>query len=67
MIILVTLPLAMIGVTGGLILTGQSFSITAFMGIIILVGIVVNNAIVFIDYVNGYGEVKVLIQLHNYN
>ncbi|WP_045691163.1 efflux RND transporter permease subunit [Desulfosporosinus sp. BICA1-9] len=52
LIILVTLPLAMIGVTGGLILTGKSFSITAFMGIIILVGIVVNNAIVFIDYVN---------------
>ncbi len=51
-IILVTLPLAMIGVTGGLLLTGQTFGITAFMGIIILVGIVVNNAIVFIDYAN---------------
>lgn len=52
LIILVTLPLAIIGVTGGLLLTGQAFGITAFMGIIILVGIVVNNAIVFIDYTN---------------
>ncbi|HBV88395.1 MAG TPA: hypothetical protein DEF42_17530 [Desulfosporosinus sp.] len=52
LIILVTLPLAMIGVTGALLLTGQTFGITAFMGIIILVGIVVNNAIVFIDYAN---------------
>lgn len=52
LIILVTLPLAMIGVTGGLFLTGQTFGITAFMGIIILVGIVVNNAILFIDYTN---------------
>lgn len=52
LIILVTLPLAMIGVTAGLLVTGQTFGITAFMGIIILVGIVVNNAIVFIDYAN---------------
>ena len=52
LIILITLPLAMIGITGALLLTGQTFGITAFMGIIILVGIVVNNAIVFIDYTN---------------
>jgi HAE1 family hydrophobic/amphiphilic exporter-1 len=51
-IIMFTLPLAIIGVILGLFLTGYAFGVTAFIGIIILVGIVVNNAIVFIDYTN---------------
>ncbi|WP_161568186.1 efflux RND transporter permease subunit [Anaerobacillus alkaliphilus] len=51
-IIMFTLPLAVIGVILGLFVTGSSFGITAFLGIIILVGIVLNNAIVFIDYTN---------------
>lgn len=51
-IIMFTLPLAITGVILGLLLTGYAFGITAFIGIIILVGIVVNNAIVFIDYTN---------------
>lgn len=50
LIILFTLPLALIGVTGGLLVSGDSFGITAFIGVIILAGIVVNNAIVFVDY-----------------
>lgn len=50
LIILFTLPLALIGVTGGLLASGDSFGITAFIGVIILAGIVVNNAIVFVDY-----------------
>lgn len=52
LIILVTLPLSLIGVAGGLFAAGHAFGITAFIGIIILAGIVVNNAIVFIDYTN---------------
>lgn len=48
-IVLVTVPLAAIGVVPGLILAGQAFSFTALLGVVALVGIVVNNAIVLID------------------
>ncbi|MDT8439045.1 MAG: efflux RND transporter permease subunit [Wenzhouxiangellaceae bacterium] len=48
-IVLVTVPLATIGVVPGLLLTGQTFSFTAILGVVALVGIVVNNAIVLID------------------
>lgn len=51
-IIMFSLPLAIIGVILGLFFTGYAFGITAFIGIIVLVGIVVNNAIVLIDYTN---------------
>ena len=50
-IVLVTVPLAVVGVTPGLLLTGQPFSFTAILGVVALVGIVVNNAIVLIDLV----------------
>lgn len=52
LVIMITLPLAIIGVTLGLIFGGVSFSVVAFIGAIMLAGIVVNNAIVLIDYVN---------------
>ncbi|MEX2497420.1 MAG: efflux RND transporter permease subunit [Wenzhouxiangellaceae bacterium] len=48
-IILATVPLAAIGVVPGLLLAGQAFSFTAILGVVALVGIVVNNAIVLID------------------
>ncbi len=48
-IVLATVPLAAIGVVPGLLLTGQAFSFTALLGVVALVGIVVNNAIVLID------------------
>ncbi|MDX1627024.1 MAG: efflux RND transporter permease subunit, partial [Wenzhouxiangellaceae bacterium] len=48
-IVLVTVPLAVIGVIPGLMLAGQPFGFTAMLGIVALVGIVVNNAIVLID------------------
>ncbi len=51
-IIMVTLPLAVIGVMAGLVFTGTTFSVVGFVGAIMLAGIVVNNAIVFVDYVN---------------
>lgn len=51
-VILFTIPLAAVGVTVTLWLTGTSLSITAFIGMILLAGIVVNNAIVLIDQVN---------------
>lgn len=50
--ILTTVPMALIGVIWGLIITGNDFGFYAFMGIVALVGIAVNDAIVLIDYMN---------------
>jgi HAE1 family hydrophobic/amphiphilic exporter-1 len=50
--IMFTVPFAAIGVVFGLLLTGRSFNVPAFMGVIMLAGIVVNNAIVLVDYIN---------------
>jgi len=47
-----SVPFILIGVAGILTLTGTNLSIIAFLGIITLVGIVVNNAIVLIEYTN---------------
>ncbi len=51
-IILFSFPLSIIGVIIGLKLLGQPFSITAFIGVVSLAGIVVNDAIVLIDRIN---------------
>ena len=50
--ILLTVPMALIGVFLGLIATGNEFGFYAFMGLVSLVGIAVNDAIVLIDYMN---------------
>lgn len=49
-VIMFSVPTALIGVILGLLLTGNSLSVPAFIGIIMLVGIVVANAIVLVDY-----------------
>jgi HAE1 family hydrophobic/amphiphilic exporter-1 len=49
---MVTVPLAFIGVVPTLLITGTSLNIQSFMGLIMLIGIVVNNAIVLVDYIN---------------
>ncbi len=51
-VILFTIPLALVGVVLGLGVTGYPISVIALIGCILLAGIVVNNAIVFIDAVN---------------
>ncbi|MEX0609303.1 MAG: efflux RND transporter permease subunit [Balneolaceae bacterium] len=51
-IILFTIPLALVGAILALYLTGTTISIVVFIGLILLAGIVVNNAIVLIDLVN---------------
>jgi HAE1 family hydrophobic/amphiphilic exporter-1 len=51
-IIMFSIPFAFTGVALFLYLTGTTLSIMSFIGLIILVGIVVNNAIVLIDYIN---------------
>ena len=55
-IIIFTIPLSFIGVTWALFLSGTALSVVAMIGIIILVGIVVNNAIVMIDYIEQLRE-----------
>lgn len=52
LIIVISLPFTMIGVALGFIITGRVFDILAMIGVIMLIGIVVNNAIVLIDFVN---------------
>jgi len=52
LLILGTVPLAMIGVFGALFITGQTMNMVSMMAIIMLVGIVVNNAILLLDYTN---------------
>ena len=51
-IIMVTIPLAIIGVSWGLVITHTSVSAYVLMGLGVLGGIVVNNAIVLIDCIN---------------
>jgi len=52
-IIIGTIPLSSIGSIIGLYLFGQPLSFTSFLGIVSLFGIVVNNAIVLVDYINS--------------
>jgi len=51
-IIMFTLPLSMIGVAAVLGLTGTPISVVVLLGIILLGGIVVNNGIILIDFIN---------------
>jgi len=52
LIVMVAVPLAIVGVVPTLLLTGTSLNVQSLMGIVMLVGIVVNNAIVLVDYIN---------------
>ena len=51
-IILCTLPLAMIGVVLGHVVTGTPLSVVSMVGILMLIGIIVNNAIILIEFIN---------------
>lgn len=51
-VILFTIPLALIGAVLALWITGSTISVVVFIGLILLAGIVVNNAIVLIDLIN---------------
>jgi multidrug efflux pump subunit AcrB len=52
LIVMSAIPLALPGAVLGLIITGNPFGFTAFMGLISLCGIVVRNAIILVDYIN---------------
>jgi len=49
-IIMFSVPFAVVGVLVGIFLWGQNFNIMSFVGLLLLVGVVVNNAIVLVDY-----------------
>jgi len=49
-IILATFPLSLLGAFAGLYITGNPLGMTAFMGIVSLIGIVVRNGIILVDY-----------------
>ena len=67
LVIMFTIPLALIGVIVVLFLTGVPLSVVVFLGMIMLAGIVVNNAIVLVDYINqlrreGLEKVEAIVQ-----
>ncbi len=51
-IIMFTVPLSVIGVFLMLVITGTTLSVMALVGVVMLAGIVVNNGIVMVDYIN---------------
>jgi HAE1 family hydrophobic/amphiphilic exporter-1 len=52
LIVMVAVPMALIGVVPTLLLTGTTLNIQSVMGLVMLIGIVVNNAIVLVDTIN---------------
>ncbi len=66
LIILGTIPLAFTGGMLALLVTGSNLSLVALVGFVLLVGIVVNNGIVLIDYMNqlreqGHGVIDAIV------
>lgn len=66
-IVLFTIPLAFTGGLLGLQITGTQLSVVSMIGFLVLAGVVVNNGIVFIDYVNqlraeGFERQEALVQ-----
>ncbi len=53
-IVLFSIPIAVTGGLFGLAITGQPLSITSFLGMIMLAGLVINSAIIIIDYTNHF-------------
>ena len=68
LVIMCTIPLGLVGSALALLLTGQTVSVVVLIGLIMLAGVVVNNAIVLVDYVNhlrrqeGVAKMEALVQ-----
>lgn len=52
LIVMFAVPVAIVGIIPTMLLTNTTFNMQSIMGVIMLVGIVVNNAIVLVDYIN---------------
>jgi HAE1 family hydrophobic/amphiphilic exporter-1 len=69
-VILFTIPLALVGAVLALFITGTTVNVVAFIGVIMLAGIVVNNAIVLVDLINqlqarGVEKTRAIIEAGN--
>ncbi len=68
LIVMAAVPLALVGVVPTLLVTGTTLNIQSLLGIVMLIGIVVNNAIVLVDYINlmrrerGLGLVDAVVE-----
>ena len=68
LLVMVSVPVALVGVVPTLLLTGTTLNIQSVMGLVMLVGIVVNNAIVLVDGINllrrerGLGPAEAVIE-----
>jgi HAE1 family hydrophobic/amphiphilic exporter-1 len=51
-IVILTIPLSVIGVVAIYLMTGEPFNIMTVVGLLVLVGVIVNNGIVLVDYTN---------------
>lgn len=60
-IIFISIPSLFIGVVWIYVVTGQTFSLFSAVGIVALVGVVVNNGIVLVDYANDLVKKKILV------
>ncbi|PKN71150.1 MAG: hypothetical protein CVU50_10490 [Candidatus Cloacimonetes bacterium HGW-Cloacimonetes-3] len=56
LIVMMTIPFAFIGVVLGLLITGLPFSLNTLISVVALAGVVVNNAIILIDFINTERE-----------
>ena len=56
LIVMITIPFAFIGVIFGLFVTGLPFSLNTLISVVALAGVVVNNAIIMIDFINQERE-----------
>jgi multidrug efflux pump subunit AcrB len=66
-IMLFTIPVALIGIVAALLAAGQGFSITALMGVLMVIGIAVSNGILLVDDASrrlreGVGKVESIIE-----
>ena len=52
LVVMLSVPVALVGVVAALLLTGTTLNMQSVMGLVMLVGIVVNNAIVLVDAIN---------------
>src|ERR1019366_81538 len=52
LVMLFAIPVCLIGITAALLAAGQGFSVTALMGILMVIGIAVSNGILLVDHAN---------------
>ncbi|MDA3778884.1 MAG: efflux RND transporter permease subunit [Bacteroidales bacterium] len=67
LIIMFAIPYTLVGIILAFLITGQTLSVTTFIGVIMLMGIVVNNGIVLVDYINllrkrGYNLIDAVVE-----